>query len=206
MAEAISLAKELNDTHAMAGAIHFAAILRQLERNPAEVERLVSDLIELSSRHNFALWLAGGEIFGGWARSVSGSTAEGIARIEDGIRDYQATGSMLRMPYYLALKAEALHLANRTPEALEAIKEAQAVVERFEERGSCSELHRLRGVFLTAMGADATQIEASFCAAIRIAKDQKSISLKERAESTYAEYRRQKASESGGRGFRPRLG
>jgi hypothetical protein len=52
------------------------------------------------------------------------------------------------------------------------------------------------------MGAEETQIEASFCEAIRIAKDQKSISLATRAEVTYAEYRRQKASASGGRGFR----
>ena len=64
------------------------------------------------------------------------------------------------------------------------------------------ELHRLRGVFLTAMGADETQIEASFGEAIRIAQEQKSISLEKRAEATYAEYRRQKASGSGGRGFR----
>jgi hypothetical protein len=32
MAEAISLANELNDSHALAGALHFAAILRHLER------------------------------------------------------------------------------------------------------------------------------------------------------------------------------
>src|SRR5271165_495712 len=202
MAEAISLAKELNNSPALAGALHFAAILRNLERNTAEVERLVSELIELSTRYNFALWLAGGEIFGGWARCVSGSTAEGIARIEGGIRDYRAAGSMLRMPHYLALKAEALHLANRTPEALEAIQEAEAVVERFEERGSCAELHRLRGVFLATLAAEETQIEASFCAAIRTAREQKSVSLEKRAEGTYAEYRRQKASGSGGRGFR----
>src|ERR1700693_5579807 len=109
---------------------------------------------------------------------------------------------MLRIPHYLALKAEALHLANRTPEALEAIQEAEAVVERFEERESCAELHRLRGVFLTAIGADETQIEASFSEAIRIAREQKSISLEKRAEGTYAEYRRQKVSALGGRGFR----
>ena len=106
------------------------------------------------------------------------------------------------MPYLLALKAEALHLADRTSEALEAIKEAEALVETSGERWWYAELHRLKGVFLTAMGADETQIEASFCEAIRIAKEQKSVSLEKRAEGTYAEYRRQKASASGGRGFR----
>ena len=58
MAEAISLAKELNDMHALALALFHAGFLGHFERNPAEVERLASDLIELSTRHNFAL-LAG---------------------------------------------------------------------------------------------------------------------------------------------------
>jgi hypothetical protein len=79
---------------------------------------------------------------------------------------------------------------------------AQVLVERSEERSSSAELYRLRGVFLTALGADEAQIEDSFLAAIRTAREQKSISLEKRAEATYAEYRRQKASTSGGRGFR----
>ena len=176
MAEAISLAKELNDMHGLAVALYLAALLAHYEGNPAEVERLASDLIELSTRHNFAYWLALGAIYRGWARSASGDTAEGIPWIEQGIRDFRATGTVLAMPYWLALKAEALHLADRTSEALEAISEAEALAERFEQRCCCAELHRLRGVFLAAMGADETQIEASFCAAIRTAKEQKSIS------------------------------
>jgi hypothetical protein len=52
------------------------------------------------------------------------------------------------------------------------------------------------------MGADEAQIEASFQAAISTARQQKSVSLEKRAEATYAEYRRQKGSESGGRGIR----
>jgi predicted ATPase len=183
-------------------ALLHAAVLGQLECNPAEVERLASELIELSTRYNFAYWLACGTIFRGWARSASGDTAEGISRIQDGIPDYRATGSVLVVPYWLALKAEALHRADRTSEALETIKEAEALAKRSEERWWCAELYRLRGVFLAAIGADEAQIEASFSAAIRIAKGQKSVSLEKRAEGTYAEYRRQKESESGGRGFR----
>jgi hypothetical protein len=78
--------------------------------------------------------------------------------MEHGIRDFRATGAMLLMPFWLALQAETLHLANRTPEALEAIEEAEALAERFEERWCCAELYRLRGVFLTAMGAEEAQI------------------------------------------------
>jgi len=202
IAEAISLAKNLNDTNALAIALAWAVGLAAHERNPAEADRLASDLIELSTRHNFVHWLAVGAIYRGWARSVSGDSAEGIQWIERGIRDYRATGAVLDLTCFLGLKAVALYLANRTSEALEAIDEAEALVERFEQRYWFAELHRLRGVVLAAMGAEETQIEASFREAVRIAKEQKSVSLEKRAEATYAEYRRQKASASGAHRFR----
>jgi predicted ATPase len=166
------------------------------------VDRLASDLIELSTRHNFVFWLATGEIYRGWARSVSGNTAEGIPWIEQGIRDFRATGAVLALPVWLAQKAEALYLADRTSEALDALNEAQALAESFEQRFCYAKLHQLRGLFLAALGTDETRIEASLCEAIRTAKEQKSISLAKRAEATYAEYRRQKMSGSGGRGLR----
>ncbi len=200
--EGISIAKGLNDMNSLALTLNWAAALAFFERNPAEVDRFASDLIELSTRQNFAYWLAAGAVHRGWARSASGDTVEGIPWIEHGIREYRATGAVLVLPYFLGLKAEALHLADRTSEALEAVKEAEAHAERTGERWCYAELHRLRGVFLAAMGADEAQIEASFCEAIRIAKEQKSVSSERRAETTYAEYRRQKASGSGGRGIR----
>jgi predicted ATPase len=202
MAEAIALAKELNDMAALGLALYWAGLLAHFEGNPAGVERLALDLIELCTRQTFASWLPGGVVLRGWAHSASGDTAEGISWIQGGIRDYKATGAVLRLPYFLALKAEALHLANRTCEALEAIREAETLAERSEGRWWCAEMHRLRGMFLAALGADETQIEASFCESIKIAKEQKSVSLEKRAEATYAEYRRQKATGLGGRGFR----
>jgi predicted ATPase len=202
IAEAISLAKELKDALALAHALNWAAGLAILERNPAEAHRLASDLIELSTRHNFSYWLAQGRILRGWARSASGNTAEGITLIEQGIRDVRATGTVLGVSGHLGRKAEALYLGGRTSEALEAINEAEAFAERFEQRNSLSRLHQLRAVFLAAIGGDEAQIEASFSAAIRIAREQKSVSNEKRAEATYAEYRRQKASGSGGRGIR----
>ncbi|MGA7905125.1 MAG: hypothetical protein WCA06_21040 [Terrimicrobiaceae bacterium] len=202
MGEAISLAKELNDMFGLVVALHYAAFLGYLERDPAKVECLASDVIELSTRHNFAVYSSTGAVCQAWARSVSGGAVDAIPWIEDGIEAYRATGSMLEVPLLLAQKAEALHLADRTSEALEAIGEAEALVERFEARCLFAELHRLRGVFLAALGADEPRIAASLCAAIRTAKEQRSVSLEKRAQATYTEYRRQKARGSGGRGFR----
>jgi hypothetical protein len=131
-----------------------------------------------------------------------GNSLEGISWIEQGIGDLRANGVVLGLPGYLARKAEALYLADRTCEALEAIGEAEALAERIELRSWYAEVHRLHGVLLAASGAEETKIEALFCAAIKIAKEQKSVSLEKRAEATYAEYRRQKASGPGEHGFR----
>jgi predicted ATPase len=205
MTESIAVAKELNDMAGLGMALYCSGLLAHFEGNSAEAERVASDLIELCTRQAFASWLPAGVILRGWARSVSGNTVEGVSCIEEGIRDYQATGAMLRLPYFLAVKAEALHLAGRNPEALETIRAAEVLAERSEVRWWCAEMHRLRGVFLAASGADEVQVEASFSEAIRIAKAQKSVSLEQRVEGTYAEYRRQKAGAAGEGGFRPSL-
>ena len=57
-----------------------------------------------------------------------------IPWIEQEIRDSRATGAVRSLPLFLALKAEALHLANRTSEALETRNEAEAVAKRLQQR------------------------------------------------------------------------
>jgi len=140
-----------------------------------------------------------------WNRLVSGGAERRDSSLPISRRTafrIDQTSAVLGLPYHLAQKAEALHLADRTSEALAAIKEAEKLVEKSEERQWCAELHRFRGVFLTAMGAEETEIEASFCEAIRTAREQKSVSLEKRAEATYAEYRCQRARAVGEHGFR----
>jgi len=78
------------------------------------------DFVELNAAQ-FCVWLAIGAVYRGWARSASGDTGEGIPWIEQGIRDYRATGTVVGFPGHLARKAEALHLADRNFNALEAI-------------------------------------------------------------------------------------
>jgi hypothetical protein len=200
--EAVSLARELNDFHGLAMALDIAASLACDERNLAKVGLYSSELIELSTRHRFAVSMAIGAIYRGWGLSAAGKCAEGILSIEQGLRDLRATGHLEPAGYYLALRAEALFLADRSYEALEAITEAELLAERFGSRAFAAILLRLRGVVLAAIGAEEAEIESSFSEAIRVAKQQKSVFWAKRADATYAEYRRQKASAAGGRGFR----
>ena len=106
--EGVSVAKELKDMNALAQTLSFAAVLAYFERDPAQVDRFATEVIELSTRHNFVWWLAQAESYRGWALSVSGNPAEGIPWIEQGIRDIRATGTVLGVPGPLARKAGAL--------------------------------------------------------------------------------------------------
>jgi predicted ATPase len=151
-------------------------------------------MIEVSTRRSFASHLSGATILRGWARSALGDEATGVSWIKAGIDDYRASGSILGLPFFLALQADALHLAGHTADALEAITEAETLVQRFEQRNWSAELHRLRGVLLADLGAEANQVDALFFAAIRTATEEKSVSLMSRAETSYAEYRRQLGS------------
>src|SRR5262249_40141635 len=63
IAQAISLAKQLNDMPALAFALSWAASVAYNQRNPADVDRLASDLIELCTRHALVRWLAVGAIW-----------------------------------------------------------------------------------------------------------------------------------------------
>jgi hypothetical protein len=119
-----SLAKEQNDSALVIGAYRVFAVMSYYSGD--------FDTARRYAMRGVQLWRSG---------DVKSSVEEMIAPaveclswIEDGIRDYQATGAILRLPYFLALKAEALHLANRTFEALEAIREAEAMVERSQGR------------------------------------------------------------------------
>ena len=81
--------------HALAVALYYAAVLAHYERNPAEVERLASDLIELSTRQILRIgWLE--ERFSAVGRAalpVTQLKASRGSRTE--YEDYRATGAML---------------------------------------------------------------------------------------------------------------
>jgi predicted ATPase len=194
MKRAVSLAKELNDNYASAVALFHAEFAAHFEADVAEVERLALELIELSTRQHFDQWRAAGRVFGGWARSAYGRPAEGIAWIEEAIGEWKAPGSTRVVPYWLALKAEALQFAGRLSEALDAVQEAEALAKASGELWWLAELYRLQGVFLSGLEEPSDEIENAFCNALRTATQQKSLSLAKRAEISYAEYCRQKAN------------
>jgi hypothetical protein len=101
--EAVDDAERLSHPTGLAYALHHACMLDQVRRDALGVRQRAAALIALAAEHGFALWQAAGVVFDGWALAERGRAAEGIARIEDGLDAYRATGAGLFVPYFLAL-------------------------------------------------------------------------------------------------------
>ena len=127
------------------------------------------------------------EISLGWADAVAGDLEGGIARMRRHLSEYRASGTDLQCDYYLAWFATALGRLGRFDEALHAVDESFAIIERGGARYYEAEVHRVKGELLLAQDAsNAAQAEQSFRTAIKISRKQRAKSWELRATTSLA--------------------
>jgi adenylate cyclase len=107
--------------------------------------------MDLSDEYGLELWHAFGVIELGWAEAKSGRTQQGTEQMKRGMASYEATGAKLRVPYFLALMADALAGQGRFEEAIAAIERAIRMAQDSGEGYTLAELHRLNGDLLVRM-------------------------------------------------------
>ena len=179
--ETLNLARELSHPFTQAITLAYMTMLNQFRRDVVEIDRLAQATITYTTEHGFPYYLAWAEVLRGWSVAVRGASEEGIAKIRRGIEVLQTTAG-LRLPYYRALLAEACGCTGRIDEALEALADAFAEVEKTEERWWEAELHRLRGELLRSEAMNrGDEAEACFQTAIEVARGQQAKSLELRA-------------------------
>src|SRR6185436_18350041 len=126
---ALSLARELSHLYTLVCALHFASRLHQLRREAQAAQERAETEIALCTEQGFALFLAGGAMYRGWALVEQGQGKEGIAQIRQGLTAYRATGAEMAVPYFLALLAEAYGKVGEAEHGLAALGEALAQAE-----------------------------------------------------------------------------
>ena len=108
------------------GPMHFAATLSYMEQNPTAAARLSRSWSNSRPGSISLIFVHCGTALLGWTRSVAGLFTQGISWMDDGIEELRTSGALLPISILLAPKAEALYRANRTSEALDAIKQAES--------------------------------------------------------------------------------
>jgi predicted ATPase len=180
--EALSLAHELAHPFSIVFALMISAVVHQFHRQARLVQTRAEELIALSTEQGFAFWLAVGKILRGWALTVQGAGAEGIAQMREGFTAYWATGAEVDRPYLISLLAEAYREVGQAEEGLAVLIEALAFVDKTGDRYWEAELYRHKGDLLLALDEEnQAEAEACFHKAIEVARRQSARSLALRA-------------------------
>lgn len=167
-ADAIALARRIEQPYSLAIALAYAGITHQMRRDRTALWAAVSELHALCDRYGFAYYREWALLLGGWARG----DAAGLAAAQQGVANLKAEGSFARMPYWLSLVAE-LADAETARATLDA---ALAAGEARDDRWWLPEVLRLRAAHDVDPGP-------RLRAAAELARAQGSVALRRRAEA-----------------------
>jgi adenylate cyclase len=142
---AIAMSESLSPS-SQAIALHFAAMVHQLRREPLQTRELAQRCSAIAVDHGFAFWAAGSAVLRGWAIAAECNTGEGVALLRKGLEDWKATGAVTYYTYFLGILAETLVRMGETTDARSILDEAIALADTSEEQLFLAELHRLRGI------------------------------------------------------------
>jgi predicted ATPase/class 3 adenylate cyclase len=182
--EAVELAEKLAHPFSLAMARYFVAQVHQYRREAEAVQRHAQAAISLCESHGFASFRAQATVLSGWATAACGDLDGGIAGIRAGLTAWQATGTGMRRPYFLALLADALLCAERADEGLAVIAEAEALIDNSGETRWQAETLRLQGALMGQAGAPADEVAATYRRALEVARGQEARLLELRAATS----------------------
>jgi predicted ATPase len=182
MVQTLELAHALAHPFSLTYVLFFAAMLSQFQRQAAVVQERAERLMALAAQQGFPVYLNLGRLLHGWALTVQGQADVGLAQLQQGLASYQATRGVLAQHYFVALLADAHGTCGHRAEGLRLVDEALAAVPR-SGRFWEAELYRQRGDLLRLDNptARATDAEACFQQAVRIAQRQGARALELRA-------------------------
>jgi predicted ATPase len=112
---------------------------------------------------------------------------EGVMGLQQGIAAWRVTGARAWLPFYCTMQAEAFDLLGKAEDALQKLDEAQAAMEKTEERWWEAEIYRLRGVLLLQHSTTPqAEAETWLRRALNVARSQQAKSLELRAATSLA--------------------
>jgi DNA-binding SARP family transcriptional activator/predicted ATPase len=183
---ALRLARQLGQPFNQAIAATYFALLQQLRADAATFGRQAEEALELATEFKASYYRAWAAVLVAYAQTLGAAEAAGLARLRSAISAFEDTGARLRLPYYLALLADAHLRAGEADAGLEVAEEALARSRETSERWWDAELHRLRAELLLAGGSEPGEAEAALRRALEIARGQQARSLELRAARTLA--------------------
>jgi serine/threonine protein kinase/predicted ATPase len=184
------LARTIGHAFSRCHAVDFTACLYHCCRLGVEVQEAGEEEMALAADQGFQLWHALGTLHKGAGMLLQGRQGEALPLLLKGFDAFRATGSQVRVPYYLSMLGDAYMQAGRFADALQALNEGLAIAEQKDDRFQEAELYRLKGELLLAESREqAAGAEECFRQALDTARRQQSKGWELRATMSLARLR-----------------
>lgn len=179
---ACELARPLSHPLSLTVALYYAGRIHLCRRDVTATHELAQAALELATEHEFGLWIPTSHFLLGWVLAAQGQWLEGLSHMRTGIEATQQTGTILPLPLYLAVLAEMAAQAGQITMGLQLVSDGLATVAQTRLEFYEAELYRVQGELLLRQdGAAASEAEASFQHALRVARRQQARALELRA-------------------------
>jgi class 3 adenylate cyclase/tetratricopeptide (TPR) repeat protein len=183
MGQALSLARRIRSTPALAQALISASVL-DLATGSSLIH--TEELLALTTGQKFAQWLGWAMAFRGFALAAGGQPQEAFTLLTQALAHLRAIGAVEGLPGLLAWLAKVSAMLGRPAEAWHYLAEAAQRIEASDERVYEAEvLYRVPGDLLKAAG-DRSAAELKYQQAIAVAERQSAKLLRLRASTSLA--------------------
>jgi predicted ATPase len=166
------------------------SILHLSRAEPTELGRWISKTRAHSVDHDLGYWRTVSRLLSGWLQGRAGDLAGGIARMEESLEAYIASGSRLGLPHFQILFADLRRAAGDQRGALELLCAGEEYLQETGERFSESELFRFKGrLLMSGDSPDPDGATAAFERAVAAAHEQNARMLELQAATRLGEHR-----------------
>ena len=149
--ENLTFAKTLGHPLSYAHALNFSVVLHSFQGNFSVALSRADSLLYLSQKREFPHYIAYAKIMRGLALARLDNVDEGIGEMVAGLKARRDTGAELVRPMFLTMLADVLADNGQYARSIEALDEADSIVEINGEHWYQAESKRVRGIALNRL-------------------------------------------------------
>ena len=183
--EALRLGRTLKGHYGLVFGAGFAGWIHSFRGELSEAEPLVDECFDTASEYGLPFWITWSSCLKGLIQGKHGDYAGGLARMQESLIGYRATGAVIGLAHFLTEFAETSLAAGDFVRGLSIIEEARAICAQTGNRYHAADTHRVQGELLIAANRS-EEGELRLLHALNIARSSGAKSLELRALTTLA--------------------
>jgi DNA-binding winged helix-turn-helix (wHTH) protein/tetratricopeptide (TPR) repeat protein len=174
--ESLQLARALKGHYGLVFALGFAGWVHSFRGELPEAEALVDEGFEMSSEYGLPFWITWSSCLKGLIQSKRGDYEAGLARMQQSVVGYRATGARIGLVHFMTELAETAMAAGDYGLGLATIEEAREICANTGNRYHAADTHRVQGELLIAANR-AEEGELRLLHSLNVARSQGARSL-----------------------------